>query len=123
MTRRAENESPGFQQLRKWKDASTKVYLHSSRGGFQVWCEGVLKHVAGAEVDFGMKDVDGKEFLITIVTSQAKFTIVDNRDTWHFFAPARKKTDFGTVVQIDLGSEGRITLAELFSASVDVSLA
>jgi hypothetical protein len=56
-----------------------------------------------------------------MVTSFADFTLLDNRDSSHFFALGREKTDFGTVLQINLRPGARVVLAELFSDAINVS--
>ena len=111
-----------FEQLNNWKSKSTKLFLHSAENGLTVWCAGTLQHVASSELHFGIEGIDGRDFLISMVTSFADFTLLDNRDSSHFFALGREKTDFGTVLQIDLRPGGsRVILAELFSGVINVS--
>ena len=108
-------------QLNKWKTASTRLFFHSSSmHGLTTRCVGTLQHVSSTEVSFGINEIDGRDLLFTINLHDANFKWVDNRDDWQFFAPGRKKTAFGLVLEVDLKPGGRILFAELFSSAVEM---
>ena len=108
-------------QLNKWKNASTRLFFHSSSmHGLTTRRVGTLQHVSSTEVSFGINEIDGRDLLFTVNLHDANFKWVDNRDDWQFFAPGRKKTAFGLVPEADLKPGGRILFAELFSSAVEM---
>ena len=116
--------SEALVQLQKWKDESTKLFMHWSISTANGWCVGSLTHAASSEIHFGIDGIDGKDFLFVInihPTYYPHFKFVDNREAWQFFAPQRERSEFGQGLQIDLQvdqhgeSKGKIVLAEVFA--------
>jgi hypothetical protein len=115
------SKEEALSQLNKWKTASARLFFHSSSmHGLTTRCVGTLQHVSSSEVSFGIDEIDGRDLLFTVNLHEANFKWVDNRDDWQFFAPGRKKTAFGLVLELDLKPGGRILFAELFSSAVEM---
>jgi hypothetical protein len=124
------SSSEAFAQLNEWKSRSAKLFMHWSFSTAHGWCVGLLKHVSSSELHFGIDTIDGKDFLFVInvhATYNPRFSFVDNREAWQFFAPRRERSEFGKGLRIDLQvdasgeSQGKIILAEVFpKEAIDV---
>jgi hypothetical protein len=89
-----------------------------------------MQHVSSAELHFGIDGIDGRDFLFVVnvhPTYGSRFRFVDNREEWQFFAPQRKRSEFGKALEITLMGDsrdevrGKVIFAEVFpKASIDV---
>src|SRR5579871_5689638 len=116
-------------QFNEWKEKSTPLFMHWSLGGASGWCKGILTLAGSSELHFSIETIEGKDFLFVInvhLTYDPRFRLVDNRESFQFFAPQRHLTQFGKVLEINLRGNrreeerGRVILAEIFPKVIDV---
>ena len=108
--------------LNRWKSASAKLWFWSLAGGIQASCEGTLKHVSSGNLEFGRPEIAGSELLLVVNLDEPTFSFVDNRDASHFWPSGRKKTEFGSTLEIRLRRDAVVILAELFPGTIEVPL-
>jgi hypothetical protein len=110
--------------LNKWKGGSTRLFIHSSISGVRCWFVGKVEHSSRAELHFRIDGIDTKDFLFVVVCSDARFSILDVKEsTSLFFSPRRDFRDFGTILEIALPGRTRgeieagVIVTEVFADS------